>query len=98
MEIAEREAIVGAGRALPHAGLSALQAWKTSKASKSALRDPRKTRTRLIRDRTTGSIQWLIITQDQEKDKRRFIQKLGAPGGVEPPTNGLGNRSSIHLS
>jgi hypothetical protein len=24
--------------------------------------------------------------------------KLGAPGGVEPPTNGLGNRCSIQLS
>ena len=23
---------------------------------------------------------------------------MGAPGGVEPPTNGLGNRCSIHLS
>jgi hypothetical protein len=24
--------------------------------------------------------------------------KVGAPGGVEPPTNGLGNRCSIQLS
>ena len=23
---------------------------------------------------------------------------MEAPGGVEPPTNGLGNRCSIHLS
>jgi hypothetical protein len=23
---------------------------------------------------------------------------MGAPGGVEPPTNGLGNRCSIQLS
>lgn len=23
---------------------------------------------------------------------------MGAPGGVEPPTNGLGNRCSVHLS
>ncbi len=32
---------------------------------------------------------------------RTFIQaglKVEAPGGVEPPTNGLGNRCSIHLS
>ncbi len=27
-----------------------------------------------------------------------MIEKLGAPGGVEPPTNGLGNRCSIQLS
>ncbi len=24
--------------------------------------------------------------------------EMEAPGGVEPPTNGLGNRCSIHLS
>jgi hypothetical protein len=29
--------MLGAGRALPHKGLSALQAWKTSKASTGAL-------------------------------------------------------------
>jgi hypothetical protein len=26
------------------------------------------------------------------------MTRLGAPGGVEPPTNGLGNRCSIQLS
>jgi hypothetical protein len=26
------------------------------------------------------------------------IESMGAPGGVEPPTNGLGNRCSIQLS
>ena len=26
------------------------------------------------------------------------IEHVGAPGGVEPPTNGLGNRCSIQLS
>ena len=26
------------------------------------------------------------------------LKSVGAPGGVEPPTNGLGNRCSIHLS
>jgi hypothetical protein len=25
-------------------------------------------------------------------------ENMGAPGGVEPPTNGLGNRCSIQLS
>ena len=25
-------------------------------------------------------------------------ESMGAPGGVEPPTNGLGNRCSIQLS
>jgi hypothetical protein len=29
---------------------------------------------------------------------RVLWDRLGAPGGVEPPTNGLGNRCSIHLS
>jgi hypothetical protein len=27
-----------------------------------------------------------------------MIENMGAPGGVEPPTNGLGNRCSIQLS
>jgi hypothetical protein len=27
-----------------------------------------------------------------------MIEIMGAPGGVEPPTNGLGNRCSIQLS
>ena len=26
------------------------------------------------------------------------LKRMGAPGGVEPPTNGLGNRCSIQLS
>ncbi len=26
------------------------------------------------------------------------VESMGAPGGVEPPTNGLGNRCSIQLS
>jgi hypothetical protein len=26
------------------------------------------------------------------------VRQMGAPGGVEPPTNGLGNRCSIQLS
>jgi hypothetical protein len=28
----------------------------------------------------------------------QVIESMGAPGGVEPPTNGLGNRCSIQLS
>ena len=28
----------------------------------------------------------------------RLAGIMGAPGGVEPPTNGLGNRCSIQLS
>ena len=28
----------------------------------------------------------------------QVIGTMGAPGGVEPPTNGLGNRCSIQLS
>jgi hypothetical protein len=28
----------------------------------------------------------------------KMIENMGAPGGVEPPTNGLGNRCSIQLS
>jgi hypothetical protein len=27
-----------------------------------------------------------------------LVIQVGAPGGVEPPTNGLGNRCSIQLS
>ena len=35
-----------------------------------------------------------------QPEPRRFDRKIGmeAPGGVEPPTNGLGNRCSIQLS
>jgi hypothetical protein len=29
---------------------------------------------------------------------RLLLDGVEAPGGVEPPTNGLGNRCSIHLS
>jgi hypothetical protein len=28
----------------------------------------------------------------------QVVESMGAPGGVEPPTNGLGNRCSIQLS
>jgi hypothetical protein len=28
----------------------------------------------------------------------QVTESMGAPGGVEPPTNGLGNRCSIQLS
>jgi integrase len=28
----------------------------------------------------------------------KYLKNMEAPGGVEPPTNGLGNRCSIHLS
>jgi hypothetical protein len=43
--------MIGVGRALPHKGLSALQAWKTSKASGSALRGRKQARIRFMRDR-----------------------------------------------
>jgi hypothetical protein len=29
---------------------------------------------------------------------KQVTGSMGAPGGVEPPTNGLGNRCSIQLS
>jgi hypothetical protein len=40
--LAERDPTIGSGRALPHKGLSALQAWQASEASRSALRGRRK--------------------------------------------------------
>jgi len=52
MVLVERDPIMGVGRALPHNGLSALQAWNTSKASTSKLRRRTKKLTRFIRDRT----------------------------------------------
>jgi hypothetical protein len=44
--------MIGAGRALPHKGLSALQPWNTSKASKSAPRGRETAPIRFIRHRT----------------------------------------------
>jgi len=56
IEGAERDPMLGAGRALPHKGLSALQAWKTSKASRSAPRDDKKVLILFIWDSTTGGV------------------------------------------
>jgi hypothetical protein len=50
----ERDPMLGAGRALPHKGLSALQAWKTSEASRSALSSRKKALIVFIWDRTIG--------------------------------------------
>jgi hypothetical protein len=36
--------------------------------------------------------------QEQSMVTVEVIESMGAPGGVEPPTNGLGNRCSIQLS
>src|ERR1022692_519531 len=46
--------MLGAGRALPHKGLSALQAWKKSKASRSTLSGRKKALILFIWDRTIG--------------------------------------------
>jgi hypothetical protein len=55
--LTEREPMVGAGRALPHAGLRELQAWRSNKASTSALESRKKegrkkASTRFMPDRT----------------------------------------------
>src|SRR6202049_2011763 len=39
---------------------------------------------------------WIKIRTTKNRWKRLIT--MGAPGGVEPPTNGLGNRCSIQLS
>ncbi len=36
--------------------------------------------------------------QEQSIVTMQVTESMGAPGGVEPPTNGLGNRCSIQLS
>src|SRR5580658_153641 len=54
--LAERDPMIGAGRALPHKGLMALQAWKTSKASRSALRGRKKALILFLWDRSIGSV------------------------------------------
>ncbi len=51
--VAERDAMVGDGRALPHAGLRELQDWKTSKANKIGPKDRQKAKTRLMGHRST---------------------------------------------
>ena len=52
--VAERDPITGAGRALPHKGLSALQPGKSSKASRSALGGRKRALIRFIPHRTPG--------------------------------------------
>jgi hypothetical protein len=52
--VAERDPITGAGRELPHKGLSALQPGKNSKTSKSALGGRKKALIRFIQHRTPG--------------------------------------------
>lgn len=63
---------------------------------------------------TRPSVPWNVITfvsAEEEASEQGRCQNLPgmhvsgldrllveAPGGVEPPTNGLGNRCSIHLS
>src|ERR1700730_2745394 len=54
--LAERDPMIGAGRALPHKGLMVLQPWKTSKASSSALRGRMKALIRFIRHRPPGCL------------------------------------------
>jgi hypothetical protein len=38
------------------------------------------------------------MTHASKTEHRSLRSTLEAPGGVEPPTNGLGNRCSIQLS
>jgi hypothetical protein len=52
--LAERDPMTGAGRALPHKGLTALHPGNASKASTSALRVHREALILVIRDRTTA--------------------------------------------
>jgi hypothetical protein len=52
--LAERDPMIGAGRALPHNGLTALQPWKTSEASMSTLTVRKKALILFIGDRTIG--------------------------------------------
>jgi len=52
--LAERDPMIGAGRALLHKGLSALHPWNTSEASRSALRGRKKALILFIWDRTIG--------------------------------------------
>src|ERR1035438_4647282 len=56
MLVAERDPIIGAGRALPQKGLNALQPGKNSKASRSALGGRKKALIRFIRHLTSGSL------------------------------------------
>jgi hypothetical protein len=42
--LTERDPMIGASRALPHRGLSALQRWKANKMCRSALRSRPKAR------------------------------------------------------
>ena len=55
MVVAESDPMTGVGRALPHRGFSALQPWRTIKASGSATTGRNKTPIRFIRDR---SMRW----------------------------------------
>src|SRR5450631_2539291 len=59
--LTERDAIVGAGRALPHKGFSALQAGNARKASRTTLRGRQKVLIHLIGHRTPQSA-WFELT------------------------------------
>ena len=54
--VGERDPIIGAGRALPQRGLSALQSGRNSNVSRSALSGRKKTLIRFIRHRTPGGL------------------------------------------
>jgi hypothetical protein len=53
--LTERDAMAGAGRALPQKGSSALQPWRTIEASRRAARDRNRAFIRFIQDRTMFS-------------------------------------------
>jgi hypothetical protein len=44
------------------------------------------------------SVQPLENQNQPIESNTQETETMGAPGGVEPPTNGLGNRCSIQLS
>lgn len=82
----ESDEIFGAGRALPHAGLSALQPAKNSTVSTSALSTRKKTLIGFIRHRTPGQrpIQFYAIVrlstfQDEIVRDRSTISGTGNP-------------------
>jgi hypothetical protein len=80
--VGERDPIIGAGRALPHKGLSALQPGKNSKASRSALSGGQKTLIRFIRHRTLGDLRECTKGTSISADKLWRCAMSGWASGV----------------
>jgi hypothetical protein len=76
--LAERDPMTGAGRALPHNGLSAPQPWKINKASRTALRGRKQWLIRFTRHRTTRGMKYRITAVTSRSHHQGDERSAGA--------------------